>query len=193
MKACSPLVILFAVGVISAQTTSQAPSLEQVLQRLERLERENGALREEVRGLRDEVAALKPAVAPVTQTQQIEERLAIQERRTEEQAQTKVDAAQRFPIRLSGMLLNAFYNGRASGGADTPTTAGRLNGRQTGGLTLRQSILGMEYTGSNTFLGASSRIGGRGFFRGQHRDYQLLPGSIPHRGIPSRLDLADRF
>jgi hypothetical protein len=88
----------------------------------------------------------------------MEERLAIQERRTDEQAQTKVEASQRFPVRLSGMmLLNAFHNGSAAAGADTPTTAARVLGRQTGGFTLRQSIVGLEYTGAQTFLGARAR------------------------------------
>ena len=159
MRPRLPLIALVAVGALSAQSP---PTLEQVLERLARLEAENRTLREEVRGLRQEVSALKPTAAAAAETvppvQQLEERLAIQERRTEEQAQTKVEAAQRFPIRLSGMvLLNAFHNGRMAGGADTPTTAARVLGRQTGGLTFRQSIVGLEYTGSQTFLGAKAR------------------------------------
>jgi hypothetical protein len=159
MRSRSPLIALAAISALSAQTPSP-PTIEQVLERLNRLESENRALREEVRGLREEVAALKPASAAAAPTpvQQLEERLAIQEKRVEEQAQTKVEAAQRFPIRLSGMvLMNAFHNGPASGGADTPTFAVRATGRQTGGITFRQSILGMEYTGSQTFLGARAR------------------------------------
>jgi hypothetical protein len=121
------------------------------------LENENKALREEVRGLRDEVSALKTPVAAAP-LQKLEERLDIQEKRVEEQAQTKVEAAQRFPIRLSGMVLvNAFHNGSGSGGADTPTTVARVPGRQTGGISLRQSIVGLEFTGSNTFIGAKAR------------------------------------
>jgi hypothetical protein len=127
------------------------------MERLARLENENKALREEVRGLRDEVSALKTPVAAAP-LQKLEERLDIQEKRVEEQAQTKVEAAQRFPIRLSGMVLvNAFHNGSGSGGADTPTTVARVPGRQTGGISLRQSIVGLEFTGSNTFIGAKAR------------------------------------
>ena len=47
------------------------------------------------------------------QAQQIplEDRVAVEERRTAEQAQTKVEAAHKFPIQLDGMLLfNAFAN-----------------------------------------------------------------------------------
>ena len=145
-------------GALAGQTQPQSQStLEQVLERLARLESENRALRDEVRGLREEVSALKPATASPA-IQQLEERVEIQEKRVEEQAQTKVEASQRFPIRLSGMLLlNAFHNGRTAGGADTPLTAARVLGRQIGGLTLRQTVLGLEYTGSNTFLGARAR------------------------------------
>lgn len=151
---------LWCLPVLLAQAPPPA-TLDQILERLTRLESENRALREEVKGLREEVATLKPAAAaaPVpTPVQQLEERIAIQEKRTEEQAQTKVEASQRFPIRLSGMvLMNAFHNGAAAAGTDTPTTAARIPGRQTGGMTFRQSVLGMEYTGSQTFLGARAR------------------------------------
>ena len=43
---------------------------------------------------------------------------------TEEQAQIKVEAAQRFPIRLTGMaLVNSFYNSRQNGGVGEPAVA----------------------------------------------------------------------
>jgi hypothetical protein len=150
MKASPLFIALLAVSALYGQSP---PTLEQVMERLVRLESENRALREEVRGLRDEVTALKSPVV-----QKLEERMDIQEKRVEEQAQTKVEAGQRFPIRFSGMVLvNAFHNSAGSGGADTPTTAARAIGRQTGGISLRQSIVGIEFTGSNTFLGARAR------------------------------------
>lgn len=186
------------IAAARAQTPPPPPTaMDQVLERLARLEAENRSLREEVKGLRDEVAALKPAPAATaaapTPAQQIEERLAIQEKRTEEQAQIKVEAAQRFPIRLSGMLLaNAFRNSAGANGADTPTTAARvLNGRKTGGLTFRQTIVGMEYTGSQTFLGAQARGSlFADFFEGQTENTNFYPVRIRTGGF--HLDWATR-
>ncbi len=194
MKAGLPLVALIAMGVLAAQTATPPATLEQVLERLSRLENENRALRDEVRVLRDEVATLKPGASaqPPPSTQELDERLAIQERRTEEQSQTKVEAAQRFPVRLSGMLLlNAFHNGPRAGGADTPTTAARVAGRQTGGMTLRQSIVGMEYTGSTTFLGARARGSiFADFFEGNTENNNFYPVRFRTGGF--HLDWASR-
>ena len=193
MKPGLTLVALAAMGMLLPAQTPAPPTLEQVMERLARLENENRTLREEVRGLRDEVSALKPATAEaVPPIQQLEERMAIQERRTEEQSQTKVEASQRFPIRLSGMvLMNAFHNSPASGGADTPTTAARLLGRQTGGITFRQSIVGLEYTGSHTFLGARARGSAFiDFFEGPTENNNFYPVRFRTGGF--HLDWASR-
>src|SRR4029077_6336358 len=84
----------------------------------------------------------------------LEERLEIEEQRTAEQAQTKVEASQRFPIRLTGMaLVNAFYNSKQNGGVDNPTVASIGHGDTGGGGTFRQSIIGLDYRGPQTFWG----------------------------------------
>src|ERR1022692_3172343 len=65
-----------------------------------------------------------PNSAPAAVQATPEERLDIQERRIDEQAQTKVEASQRFPIRLTGMaLFNTFLDSAQSGGVDYPTVA----------------------------------------------------------------------
>jgi hypothetical protein len=71
----------------------------------------------------------------------IAEQVAIQERRIEEQAQTKVEASQRFPVRLNGMVLfNAFLNGPFHGGDDYPAQAVEARALRRNGATIRQSI-----------------------------------------------------
>lgn len=201
-----PLALLLAAPhLMTAQQQQQQPSLDQVLERLTRLESENRTLRAELEGLRSAVSALRPAVpaasavaaageagTPAPGVQQLDERLAIQERRTEEQAQIKVEASQRFPIRLSGVLVaNLFHNGRGVGGVDTPTTVARTEGRQTGGITFRQSIVGMEYTGAKTFLGATARGSlFADFFEGQTENNNFYPVRIRTGGI--HLDWATR-
>ncbi|MFB3826305.1 MAG: hypothetical protein ACE15B_06025 [Bryobacteraceae bacterium] len=126
--------ILFP-AMLAAQS---GPDLQQIVERLNRLERENSELREEVRALRREAAAAHPR----------EERLEVQERRTEELAQSKVEAAEKFPVTLSGMLLfNAFWNGRYGGDAQYPLTAQAAAGRRYAGGSPRQSIVSLRFDG----------------------------------------------
>jgi hypothetical protein len=135
-----------------------APDLQHILQRLDRLEDENRELRDQVRELREQIRAAAPTPPPAAtsagQQPTLEERMDIEERRTAEQAQTKVEASQHFPIRLTGMVLaNTFYNSKPNGGVDDPTVASLLPGSAVGGATWRQSILGLDYRGPQTFWG----------------------------------------
>jgi hypothetical protein len=126
------------------------PDLKQILERLDRIERENDLLRQELKALREE---LHPSAAP-----SVEERLAIQESRVAEQAQTKVESSQRFPIRLTGMaLVNAFINSKQNGGADYPTAASLARGNATGGATWRQTTIGLDYHGPQAIWGGTVR------------------------------------
>ena len=138
------LLLCLASATLCAQT---APDLAKILERLDRLEAENRALSEQVRTLQAQLgiaAAPPPTVA---------ERLDIQEQRSQEQAQTKVEASQKFPIRLAGMaLFNAFANSKQSGGVDYPTIAA-ATGAGHSGATVRQTIIGLEFDGPATMWG----------------------------------------
>ena len=169
-----PLILLCSPAIGSAQNT---PEMREVLNRLDRLERENQALSEEVRSLRREVATLRPAIgAPAAEvaasppgtaasdgaqevqnapgSQNVEDQLAVQKSRIEELAQTKVESSQKFPLRITGMaLFNAYRNGRHNNETDNPTTASFQPGDVTGGATLRQTTLGLLYDGPLTLFG----------------------------------------
>ncbi len=116
--------------------------MQQILQRLDRLEQENRTLSAEVSALRSELAAARgnsPATPPAATEQAaavpLEERVAVVEQRTADLAQEKVEASHRLPITLTGMVLfNAFINGRANGGQQDPIVAlcARLAFRQRG-------------------------------------------------------------
>jgi hypothetical protein len=148
----TPLVFCLLPTLLSAQ---QKSDLQQILDRLDRIEQENKTLTDEVRALRAELAASRaisaatpPATAP------LEERVEVAEQRIADQAQTKVEASQRLPITLTGMVLfNAFMNGRASGGAQYPTTASQTNSSAATGATLSQSIFGMKFQGPDVLGG----------------------------------------
>jgi len=139
-----------------------------VITRLDRLEKDNQALTEEIRALRSELAVAlhlpsQPAPAqtesantvPAPASDVADESRSVEENRIAELAQTKVEASQKFPIRLTGMVLaNAYTNGRYNNQADNPTIASLNSGALAGGATLRQSIVGLMFHGPEAFAGA---------------------------------------
>ena len=157
--------VLFFPALLSAQ---QKSDLQQVLDRLDRIEQENKDLAEQVRALRAELAASRapaPTPAPTEASAPappLEEKVAVDEARIAEQAQTKVEASQKLPITLTGMLLfNAFLNGRANGGAEYPTTASPAVNPSAGGATVSQSVVGLKFQGPEIFGGG--KISGSAF------------------------------
>jgi hypothetical protein len=145
------LALLAWPAVLSAQTS---PDMGAILEKLDRLERENRAMAEEIQALRTELTAAHPTQSAPPET--LEEKVDVQGQRIEEQAQTKVESSQKFPITLTGMaLVNAFVNSRQNGGSDYPTAASVNPGSDRAGATVRQSIIGLEYSGPQTFLGGT--------------------------------------
>ncbi len=132
----------FAVPVLPGQEGT--PNLQSIAGRLDRLERENDALRAELAALREELSRLSAAERQPPPS----ERLDVHESRLSELAQTRVQAASRFPIQITGMaLFNAFWNGRYGGDQQFPTTAQPAAGRANAGGTFRQSVLGFRFHG----------------------------------------------
>ncbi len=140
--------LLLVLAMSMAAYGQSAPQVQAILDRLDQLEKDNQALLEEVRALRQEVSVLH---APST-SQTADERQAVEENRIDELAQTKVEASQKFPIRITGMaLFNASVNGRFNGNAENPLVASSTQGEMTGDGTLRQSTLGLLFNGPQTF------------------------------------------
>jgi len=155
---CRNVAIFFFSLFPTLLVAQEKSDLQQILERLERIEQENKNLANEVRALREELAATR-AGAPATPVQAaapapIEERLAVAEARIAEQAQTKVEASQKLPISFTGMVLfSTFLNGRANGGSEYPTTASQTNNPSAAGATLSQSVFGMKFQGPEIFGG----------------------------------------
>jgi hypothetical protein len=149
MKLRGSMLHSLALVLSALPALSQSPTdLQPILERLDRLERENDLLRKEVNALRQELHA---SAAPDT-----EDRLAVEERRTAEQAQTKVESSQHLPIRLTGMaLVNTFMNSKQNGGVDYPTIAYLARGNSTAGAGWHQTVLGLNYDGSQTLWGGT--------------------------------------
>jgi len=173
------LVLILGVCSIPRVVPAQDQTgMQQILQRLDRLEQENRTLSAEVSALRSELAAARgsspgnapnPPAAAATDEQAaavpLEERVAVEEQRTADQAQAKVEAAHRLPVTLTGMILfNAFINGRGSGGQQDPTTASSLDSHSGSGASVSQSLLGFNFQGP--------QIAGGGQVSGQlHLDF----------------------
>lgn len=155
-------ILAICVTIAALSAAPQPPAVDQILARLDKLEQENDSLRRQLQELRSQVSAMArtpggeqvAAAPPGADQPTVGERLEIAERRIDEQAQTKVEASQRFPVKLSGMLIaNLYHNNRLAAGQDTATTASRAPGRGTSALTFRQSVVGLEFDGPQTFLG----------------------------------------
>lgn len=160
------LIFPFFPFLLPAQEKSD---LQQILERLDRIERENRTLTEEVRALRAELSASKAVTAPATpaapapETAPLPERVEVVEQKVADQSQTKVESGQKLPITLTGMVLfNSFLNGRASGGAEYPTTAALGNSSLAGGATLSQSVIGLKFQGPEVLGGG--RLSGSMYF-----------------------------
>jgi hypothetical protein len=148
------LLLAIACAICAPALRAQAPAdLQQVLERLDRLEQQNRALMEEVRALRQQLTASRAPEASAP----LEERVAVQETRGAELAQTKVEASQRFPISITGMaLFNTFLNTRTAGDTQYPTLAS-ATGTRSAGAGFRQTTIGLEYRGPATFSGGKVR------------------------------------
>lgn len=152
----------FALLILPPTAAAQTQDLARVIERLDRLERENRQLAAEVAALRARLGPpgeASPAAVPGEEARPVDvplaQRVEIQERRAEELAQTKIESAQKFPIRLTGMaLFNAFLNSRQNGGAQYPATA-QTTGPRNSGATMRQTVLGLEFRGPTAVGGGA--------------------------------------
>ena len=166
------LTILVLLGGTSAQGQN-TPEMREILNRLERLEQENQSLTREVHALRQEISGLRTTPGEVSGSSAMStdgqaapspsapspESESIQTARIDELAQTKVEASQKFPIRLTGMaLFNAYVNGRNNGDADNPVIGSLYGGEATGGATLRQTTIGLLFNGPRVF--ADGKVSG---------------------------------
>ncbi len=150
------LLTLLAPGILTSQMAAQtaSPELQKIMDRLDRLEKQNQSLAEEVQQLRKELAEARGPAQPPAAAAPLEEKVAVDESRIDELAQTKVEASQRFPIRVTGMaLFNAFLNSKGSGGQEYPIFAWPGD-QASGGGSLYQTVLGLEYSGPQ-FLGGN--------------------------------------
>jgi hypothetical protein len=144
--------------MLVAQQQPSSETVSRILDRLDRLEKQNEEVLSEIRSLREELekpgtAAAQPASPP------LDERVNAAEQRIREQAQTKVEASQRFPITLTGTFL---FDTFAAKGSNNPFFLDAYSeyalGTPGAGATLNQSIIGLDFRGP--VLPAGGRVNG---------------------------------
>ncbi len=156
--------------------------LEQSERELKDIQQQLSALRGQA-GLGEKSSPDAAAVSAATQltaaVEELQEKQDVEESQLAVQEQTKVRSESRYPVTLSGMILiNGFANSHAVDAAPTPTMA--LSGPGATGVTVRQSVLGIDASGPHLFGArshadlridfagaqpASSYSNGLGFFR----------------------------
>src|SRR5580704_1026571 len=211
------LMFLPAANLAVAQQTSaeQAPAMATMEQKVERLaavltqqeseleasQREIRQLRRQIVDLQTEVAAQKASNADPPQhadgegaarlsaeVNALREQQDLQQSEISTHEQAKVESESKFPVKLTGLILmNLFAN---SAGVDTiqsPILA--INGSGTTGLSLRQTVLGLDARGPHLF-GASSAADVRvDFFGGLNQgNYTSEGGSIRLRTAHAELN-----
>ncbi len=148
--------LIRTLGIVLACLYMGAPAhaqtdtgMQSVIDRLDRLEKQNQELLTEIQELRKQLTPVQTAASPAeTITPPTAERLDVQESRTEELAQTKVGTFQRMPVTLTGMVLfNAFHNGGYGGSSEVPLTAQSAQAAASSGATFRQTIIGLRFDG----------------------------------------------
>lgn len=173
----------------------QQQEIRQIIERLDRLERQNAALLAEVQQLRQQVSGVEhtanapPAAAPEA-VEKLADSMAVQSARIEEQSQSKVESLQRMPIRITGMaLFNAYTNSRSEGSYFLPIATQSTASRGAGG-TLSQSIFGLEFFGPGTFLGGKIRGNVQMDFYPYTAAYATAPTGAAADGLTPRLRTA---
>ena len=152
-----------------ARTQSQMDSYQKQLQELQRQlsELQEQLAAEKANPPAPSAPAGKPAVsassnaptgvstsASTSAIEDIRERQAVQESQIATHEQTKVETESKYPLKVSGLLLfNGYVNTRQVDVSADPTYA--LPGGGSTGLSLRQTVLGLDARGPHLF-GATS-------------------------------------
>jgi hypothetical protein len=201
--------LLLVTGLADAQQTrdNAASATESVQSQVDRLaemvNREQAALessQRQIEELRHQVAELQgqlvgtrrapqptqdEAVARLNaEVENIREQQQVQQSEIATHQQDKVESASKFPVKLTGLILmNTFVNTAAVDIPQSPTVATGAGG--TTGISLRQTVLGLDARGPHLF-GASSDADVRiDFFGGTGQG-----GGYPQNGGVARLRTA---
>ena len=142
---------LTLVFVLSAAAYGQQANVEQILQQLNQLQQDNQRLNKQIDDLRQQVLELKSAKP----TAPLEEKVNVVAQRVEDLDTSKVEAAERFPLKISGLvLMNSFLYAGHTGGVDLPMVSALSASQHNAGGTFRNTQLGFLYSAPKGLWGA---------------------------------------
>jgi hypothetical protein len=169
-----------AQGQTSSETAQEkidrlAKAVADAQQQMESYQKQLIELRQQIDSLQQQVAAEKaaqgsakpaegsqpviakkaePAAATTATIDEVKERQAILESEIATHEVTKVETASKYPLKVSGLILfNAFVNTRQVDTSASPAYA--IDGPGSTGLSLRQTVLGLDARGPHLFNAAS--------------------------------------
>jgi hypothetical protein len=120
-------------------------TLQKILDRLDSLEKQNEALLAEVKELREAIKGAQTGASATSE--RLQEELQVHGQEIKDLAQTKISSSQRFSISLTGMFLfdSYLFTGRTYSAYLSNYSTSPFDG--SGGATLRQSIIGIDFSG----------------------------------------------
>jgi hypothetical protein len=187
------LSLLTASFALAQQTTARQPSLTDSVQlEVERLaeavaqeEAELKSSQQQIQMLRAQVAELQGQLSPKqhvpnagsrdggeeavaaldSEVERLREKQDLQQSEITTHEQAKVESASKFPVKLTGLILmNSFVNSSGVDIVQSPSLA--TGGGGTTGLSLRQTVLGLDARGPHLFGAASAADVRMDFFGG---------------------------
>lgn len=147
--------------VVQLQVNQLAGMVAHEQAMLEASQRQIDLLRQQVAALQGQLAAATPPPVAEAQPDQevarlnasidgLRERQDIQQSELATHEQAKVESESKFPVKLTGLILmNAFANSSAVDAIQSPSLAIDRGG--TTGITLRQTVLGLDARGPHLF------------------------------------------
>jgi len=158
----SPQALQQQVDKLVAMLAQEESALKESQLRIDQLRKQVSALQADVAGVQSSSPATDPpettndAIARLdSQVSALREQQDLQQSEIATHDQIKVESESRFPVKLTGLILvNGFLNSSGVDVVQAPTVA--VSGSGSGGLTLRQSVLGLDARGPHLFGAASS-------------------------------------
>jgi hypothetical protein len=155
-SSCLPVHAQDSTHSLQMQMIEMKSAIESLRAEIQQSRSENMMLRQELELIHDQLVKLAPANTPAnTDAEQplekLEEEQQLLTAKVEEQHQTKIESASRYPVRLSGLLLMSMFSNRGIvDNVDFPSLAREhepIDSRGSFGGSLRQSLLGLDVSG----------------------------------------------
>ncbi len=139
---------VLAARAPAQEQISPPDTLKNILDRLDSLEKQNEALLAEINALRETIKSAQ-AASPSPSTERLQEQADVQGQEIKDLAQTKISSSQHFSMSLTGMFLfdTYLFAGYTSSTYFPNYSTSPFGPDATAGATLRQSIIGFDFSG----------------------------------------------